>query len=163
MKTTFTYLLLTIATLTCYSQSDSKTTFRFPSYIGYVNDFEDIFTEAQIKELNDIIAKHEKETTNEIAVVTISSFSPYETLFDYTLDLANYWRIGKENKNNGVAVVFGKEIRQIRIMVGYGLEGKLRDEEAKRIIENTIIPEFRNGDYFSGIKMGLLGVIDEIK
>ncbi len=58
-----------------------------------------------------------KETTNEIAIVTISSFEPYETLFEYSLELGNYWGIGKKDKNNGIAIVFGQKIRQIRIQV----------------------------------------------
>lgn len=156
-------LLLGLFSMTCYSQSDKKTDFKFPDYIGYVNDFEGILTQEQIKDLNEIISKHEKESTNEIAIVTIFSFEPYKTLFDYSLALANYWGIGKKDKNNGIAIVFGKQIRQIRIQVGYGLENKLKDDEAKRIIDNTIFPEFKKGDYFAGIKKGLLEIIDQIK
>jgi uncharacterized protein len=156
-------LLFGLFSLTSYSQSDKKTDFKFPDYIGYVNDFEGILTQEQIKELNDLIKNHEKETTNEITIVTISTFEPYKTLFDYSLDLANYWEIGKKDKNNGIAIVFGKQIRQIRIQVGYGLENKLKDDEAKRIIDNTIIPEFKNGDYYIGIKKGLLQIIDQVK
>lgn len=155
--------IFALTTLTSYSQSDKKPDFKFPDYIGYVNDFEGLLTQEQIKDLNDIITKHEKETTNEIAIVTISSFEPYKTLFEYSLALSNYWGIGKKDKNNGIAIVFGKQIRQIRIQVGYGLENKLKDDEAKRIIDNTIIPEFIKGDYFAGIKKGLIEIIDEIK
>jgi uncharacterized protein len=113
--------------------------------------------------LSDIISKHEKETTNEIVIVSITSFAPYETLFDYSLDLANNWGIGKKDKDNGIAIVFGKQIRQIRIQVGYGLENKLKDEEAKKIIDNIIIPEFKKGDFYAGIRNGLIAIIDEIK
>lgn len=156
-------LLWGLISLTGYSQSDKNPDFKFPDYIGYVNDFEGIFTQDQIKELNDIIAQHEKETTNEIAIVTITSFEPYKTLFDYSLALANRWGVGKKDKNNGITIVFGKQIRQIRIQVGYGLENKLKDEEAKKIIDKTIIPEFKKGDYYAGIKNGLLEIIDQIK
>ncbi|MEI7501285.1 MAG: TPM domain-containing protein [Bacteroidota bacterium] len=155
--------IFVLTTLTSYSQSGKKTDFKFPAYIGYVNDFERILTQKQIKELNDIISKHEKETINEIVIVTISSIEPYKTLFDYSIALANYWGIGKKDKNNGVAIVFGKQIRQIRIQVGYGLENKLKDEEAKKIIDNAIIPEIKKGDYYTGIKNGLLEIIDQIK
>ena len=77
--------------------------------------------------------------------------------------MANYWGIGKENKNNGIAIVFGKQIKQIRIQVGYGLENKLKDEEVKKIIADIIIPEFINDDFFNGIKKGLIEIIAEIK
>lgn len=156
-------VLFGLISLTGYSQDDKKTDFKFPDYVGFVNDFEEIFTQDQIKELNDIISKHETETTNEIVIVTITSFEPYETLFDYSLDLANYWGIGKKDKDNGVAIVFGQKIRQIRIQVGYGLENKLKDEEAKKIIDDIIIPEFKKGDFYTGIKNGLIAIIKEIK
>lgn len=149
---------LIFISLSVFSQSN----FKFPDRIGYVNDFEGVFSNEQVLELNSIIGKHEKETTNQIAVVSIKSFEPFETLFDYSLKLANHWGVGQKGKNNGITVVFGKQIRQIRIQVGYGLENKLKDEEAKRIIDNVIIPEFKKGDYFAGIKNGLAEIIKEI-
>ena len=145
------------------TMTEKPTNFKFPDKNGFVNDFENIFTSDQILELNQIIKKHEKETSNEIAVVTIMTYAPYDNLFDYSLDLGNYWGIGKKNKNNGVLIVFGKQIREIRIQVGYGLEKKLKDDEAKKIIDDVIIPEFKKGDYFSGIKKGLYEIIKEIK
>ncbi len=158
--------LLILATLTLnflFCQGDTKTNFKFPEPIGCVNDYEKIFSNEQIDSLANIIKKHQDKTTNQIAIVTIDSFAPYKVLFDYSLDLFNTWGIGTKEKNNGVAIVFGKKIRQIRIMVGYGLEKKLKDEEAKRIIDITIIPEFKNGDFYTGIKNGLLEIIKEIE
>ena len=146
-----------------YSQTDKKTDFKFPKPIGFVNDYEKVFSKEQIDTLTSIIQKHQDETTNQIAIVTIDSFAPYKTLFDYSLDLFNTWGIGTKEKNNGVAIVFGKSIRQIRIQVGYGLEKKLKDEEAKIIIDNVIIPEFKKGDFYSGIKKGLIEIMKEIK
>ncbi len=101
-------------------------------------------------ELNEIIANHEKETTNQIAIATIESFNPYETLFQYSVDLGNYWGVDQKDT-------------QIQIQVGYGLEDKLEDDEAKRIIDNAIVPEFKNGDYFQEIKKDLHEIIKEIK
>jgi hypothetical protein len=70
---------------------------------------------------------------------------------------------GKKDKNNGIAIVFGLKIRQISIQVGKGLENKLKDDEAKNIIDNVIIPEFKKGDSFAGIKKGLIAIINKIK
>lgn len=162
-KILLTGFLLAFFLLTGYGQDNIKAEVKFPERLGYVNDFEGIFSQVQINELNDIIANHEKVTTNEIAVVTIGSFEPYPTLFDYSLALANYWGIGKKDKNNGIVIVMGKQIRQIRIQVGYGLENKLKDDEAKRIIDNTIVPQFKKGDYFTGIQKGLAEIINEVK
>ncbi|MDC9721814.1 MAG: TPM domain-containing protein [Urechidicola sp.] len=155
--------IIILFTQTVNSQNNNLKDFEFPTYVGYVNDLEGIFTNEQIIELNEIIAQVENETSNEIAIVSISSYAPFNSLFEYSLDLANYWGIGKENKNNGIAIVFGKEIKQIRIQVGYGLENKLSDDEAKKIIDNIIIPEFIKGDFFNGIKKGLIEIINEIE
>jgi uncharacterized protein len=158
-KTLVIGFFLILLSSTLFSQSD----FKFPDRLGYVNDFEKVFSSEQILELNKIIEKHEKETTNQIVIVSIDSFAPFETLFDYSLKLANHWGVGLKDKNNGIVIVFGKQIRQIRIQVGYGLEKKLKNEEAKKIIDNVMIPDFKNGDYFKGIKNGLTEIIKEIE
>lgn len=164
MKRLFFLLLLTSLTLNfIFCQGDKKTNFKFPEPLGFVNDYEKILSNVQIDTLTSLIKTHQEKTTNQIAIVTIDSFAPYKTLFDYSLDLFNTWGIGTKEKNNGVAIVFGKKIRQVRIMVGYGLEKKLKDEEAKRIIDITMIPEFKNGDFYTGIKNGLLEIIKEIE
>jgi uncharacterized protein len=155
-------LFFSIFHLSC-AQSDKKVDSKFPEPVGYVNDFEKLFTESQINELTEIIVNHANETTNQIALVTIDNYEPYETLFQYSYELAETWGVGQKDKNNGVVIVFGKKIREIRIMTGYGVEDLLKDEEAKFIIDSTIIPEFKKGDYFLGIKKGLLEIIEELE
>ena len=157
-KTITISFFLVLFTTTIFSQ----TNFKFPDSKGYVNDFEGVFLNEQILNLNQIIQKHDEETSNQIAIVSIKSFKPFNTLFDYSLKLAKSWGVGQKDKKNGVVIVFGKQIRQIRIQVGDGLEKKLKDEEVKRIIDYTIIPEFKKGDYFLGIKNGLIEIIKEI-
>ena len=158
-KTRWVGFFLILISQTIFAQSD----FKFPDKIGYVNDFEGIFTNEQISELNGIIANQEKETTNQIVIASIKSFAPFENMFDYSLKLSNYWGVGQKDKNNGIAIVFGKQIRQIRIQVGFGLEKKLKNEEVKAIIHNVMIPEFKKDDYFMGIKNGLTAIVKEIE
>ncbi|UTW66691.1 TPM domain-containing protein [bacterium SCSIO 12643] len=155
--------LFAIVTLNFHSQSNSQPYFKFPDAIGYVNDFEGILKQGQIDHLNRMIVKHEKLTTNEIAIVTIESYAPYKTLFDYSLDLGNYWGTGKAGKNNGILIVFGKQIREVRIQVGKGLEDKLTNEEAKYIIDQYMVPKFKKGKFYTGIKKGLVKIMKEIK
>jgi uncharacterized protein len=155
--------LFTIVALNFHSQSHPQEYFRLPENIGYVNDFEGVLTQNQIDDLSQIIRVHEKLTSNEIAVVTIASYKPYKSLFDYSLNLGNYWGVGKADKDNGILIVLGKQIREIRIQVGYGLEAKLKDEEAKFIIDTFMVPEFKKGDFYLGIKKGVLEIINEIK
>ncbi len=162
IKTIPVVLFFVLISLTVFSQNENKKDFIFPDYVGYVNDFEEIFSSEQISELKEIIIQHEKMTTNEIVVVTIKSCAPYETLNEYSIELANYWNASKKNKNNTVLIFLGKQIRQIRIEVGYELENKLNDEEAKIILDNIIIPEFKKGDFYEGIKKGILEIINKI-
>lgn len=163
MKSLLLTFLFGLFVLTAFAQNQTTTDFKFPERIGYVNDFEGIFTPAQVKSLEELVVKHEKETTNEIAIVTIMSYAPYPSLFDYSFALGNDWGVGKMDKKNGIVIVMGKQIRQIRIQVGYGLENKLKDEEAKRIIDTTIVPEFKKGNYYAGLEKGLTEIIKEIK
>jgi len=142
---------------------NSSEELNLPSSLGFVNDFEGTFTASQIKELSEIISQHEQATGNEIAIVTIDSFSPYHDLSDYSLALANYWGIGKKGQDNGVLLIFGKKIRAVRIQVGLGLEDKLTDDIGQMIIDEVIIPEFKKGDYYSGTKKGLMEIMAIIK
>ena len=153
------FLFILLSNMT-FSQKD----FRFPDPApqGFVNDFEGIFSKEEILELNKIIINQEKQSAFQIVIVSIKSFAPFETLSDYSLKIANYWGVGQKGKNNGIAIVFGKQIRQIRIQIGKGLENKLSDEKGEKIIDNIIIPEFKKGDFYSGIKKGLIEIIKEI-
>ncbi len=133
-----------------------------PDPIGTVNDYEELFSSVQKKELEEMIKDHEQKTTDQIAIVTIKSITPYSNLFLYSLDLTNDWKIGTAEKKNGVAIVFCTSLRQIRIQNGYGIEKMLTDAETQKIIDEQFLPEFRKGNYFEGTKKGLGKIIEEL-
>ncbi len=135
----------------------------FPVPTGFINDFEGILTPKQEQKLNKIITKQEKETSDEIAIVTIDSITPYPDLYHYSLDMANTWGIGKKGKDNGVLLIFSRKLRNIQIQTGKGLEKALTDEEAKRIIDQVIIPEFKKDNYYLGVKKGLMAILKELQ
>lgn len=134
---------------------------KFPKSVGYVNDFENIFTPKQRMKLDTIIKAYEIETSNEIAVVTIDSIAPYENIKDFATDLANAWGIGKAGKDNGLLILLSKSRREIQISTGFGTEKVLSDEICKNIIDQTIIPEFKHGNYYEGIEKGLLVLMEK--
>src|SRR5687767_10665433 len=107
-----------------------------PKPIDYVSDFEGILNKDEEMELTSIIKQHEKLTTDQIAVVTINSYKPYSRIDSFTTDLGNYWGVGQKDKDNGVMIVFGKTIREIRIGTGFGLEKFITDEEEQNIIDS---------------------------
>lgn len=137
----------------------SDTVLKFPKPSGYVNDFENIFTSEQRIKLDKRIGAYELETTNEISIVTIYSIEPYENIGEFATDLSNQWGIGKAEKDNGILILFSKSLREIRISTGLGTEKILTDEICKNVIDKTIIPEFKNGDFYTGIEKGLAELI----
>ena len=126
-----------------------------------VNDYDSIFSPTQRKELSGIIYNYNMETTRQIVVVTIDSISPYSNIQKYATDLSNYWGVGNAEKNNGLTIVVCNPCRQIGIATGLGTELILTDEICKKVIEKTIIPEFKNGNFYVGIKKGVIELIEK--
>jgi len=152
MKTTFILLLMILLLPTCFAQKPA-----------WANDFEEVFTKQQLTSLNHLLSKHEKKTSNEVVIVSIINYESFESLFDFSMDLAKKWGIGKSYSNNGVLFTFGKEIREARILVGFGLEDKLTDVECEIILNKVIIPKFKKGKYYQGTKKGMKKLLKEIK
>jgi len=135
----------------------------FPKPIGFVNDFEDVLTVEQEKKLTELITRYEQKTTNEIVIVTINSIEPYFDFNQYAVDLFNYWGVGKKDKNNGLVFLFSKSLKKIRISTGIGTEKILTDNFCKSIIDQLIIPQFKEDKYYDGILFGLAELIAQWK
>ncbi len=180
MKYILAYLLIASSlALTCCGQGDKKTS-KDPvakdpvtirpvpvKPIGWVSDFDMLFTTEQVQTLDSIIGAHEKETTNQIAIV---SYQPDSLQIEqagsfekFALKLFNQWGVGTKEKNNGVGILISTNLRKVRIETGPGLVSKLTDEEAQKIIDSIMTPEFKRGDYYTGTLKGLEAIIAEIK
>jgi uncharacterized protein len=134
----------------------------FPPLTGRVVDQARVLPPAVERELTDRLAAHEAATSNQVVVFTAPTLGGFE-IADYGYRLGRHWGIGQEGRDNGALLIVATEDRQVRIEVGYGLEGDLPDATAKRIIENEILPAFRDGDYPGGIGAGvgaMLAAID---
>ena len=140
----------------------SKTTKNtLPESIGIINDYGEVFTEPQRAELSKILYNYDIETTRQIVVVTIDSIKPYENIQRYATDIGQTWGVGTAEKNNGLTIVLCKPCRQIGIATGYGTELVLTDEICKNVIDSIIIPQFKNDEYYLGIKKGVLALIEK--
>ncbi len=127
---------------------------------GLVNDFEHIFTTEQITVLDSILVKCEQQAHIQVAIVTLDSASVGNNNFhEFVTKLGNKWGVGDLKKQNGIIIGFSKEKRKIRISTGAGARVRLSDEEVKTIIDEIIIPEFKNQSYYLGIKKGLEAII----
>lgn len=134
----------------------------FPKLIGRVVDNANILSEKQEEELNLILQSEEQRTSNQIVVVTLDSLKGYD-IADYSYQLGRYWAIGQKDKNNGILLIISMTEKKIRIEVGYGLEGVLTDNKAHEIIEYILKPNFRQNNFFNGIKKAINAIIEVIK
>jgi uncharacterized protein len=133
---------------------------KLPRPTGWVNDFENIFTEDQKRTLDSLISEYEKRTTTEIAIITIPTSATDKERFDeLTLFIANEWGVGKKEKDNGILIGISKGHRTIRINNGFGIEKLITDNQTKQIIDLIIIPSFKADDFYMGVFNG----IQEIK
>lgn len=116
----------------------------------------------EIEALDRKLANFERETTNQIAVLLIPSLEG-DSLEDYSIRLAEKWKIGQKGRDNGAILFIVKNDHKIRIEVGYGLEGALPDALAGTIIRNEIAPRFKTGQFYQGIEAGVDAIMSATK
>jgi uncharacterized protein len=126
----------------------------FPRSDGYVNDFAGVLDESAETYLEGYLSTLERDTSAEVAVVTVGSLDGL-SVEEYASRLFAAWGIGQRDRDNGVLLLVAPEDRVVRIEVGYGLEGTLPDGLAGEIIRRDILPEFRAGNIPRGIGRGL--------
>lgn len=134
-----------------------------PALTGRVIDRAEILSPATEEALSARLAEHEKATTNQIVIVTLPDLMN-RSIEDWGLMLGRGWGIGHADKNNGVILLVAPRERELRIEVGYGLEGDLTDAAASRIIRDEIVPYFKAGDMETGILAGvdaIIGTLDK--
>jgi uncharacterized protein len=133
-----------------------------PPLAGRVTDQTATLTGEQKSALEQTLRSFEARKGSQIAVLIVPSTAP-ESIEQYALRVAEKWKPGRKNVDDGALLVVAKDDRTLRIEVGYGLEGALTDAACKRIISEIIVPRFRLGDFYGGITAGvdrILGVID---
>lgn len=126
----------------------------FPEYEGFINDYANLLSMQAKTQLEAQLTQLEKDTTAEVAVVTVKSLEG-DYIEDYAVKLFEKWGIGKKDKNNGVLFLVALDDRKMRIEVGYGLEPIITDGRAGRIRDNDVIPQFKQNDYEGGIIAGV--------
>ena len=128
---------------------------------GRVNDYAGILSSETVSDLNSMLKSFEDSTSNQVVVLTISSLNG-ENLEEYSIKVAQTWKLGQKGKDNGVLLLVAKDDRKIRIEVGYGLEGTLTDALCSSIIQREILPKFRNKDYDNGVTAGVVSILGAI-
>ena len=133
-----------------------------PPLTARVTDQTATFSAEQQAALEHTLQAFEARKGSQLAILIVASTAP-ETIEQYALRVAEQWKLGRKKVDDGAIMVIAKDDRALRIEVGYGLEGALNDATSKRIISETIVPRFKQGDFYGGVTAGveqIIAVID---
>jgi uncharacterized protein len=125
-----------------------------PPLVGRVVDQTGTLTSGDIASLNQTIRSFETRKGSQVAVLIVPT-TDGEAIEQFSLRVAEAWKIGRKKIDDGAVLVIAKNDRHLRIEVGYGLEGALTDVTTKRIIDEEITPKFKSGDFAGGVSAGL--------
>ncbi len=135
--------------------------FDIPPNDGFVTDTVAVFSDAEEAELEQKLRVYTQATTNEIAVLIVETLGG-EPIADVAVQVGRAWGIGSKEKSNGILLLVAYADRQIFVATGYGLEGAIPDIVAKGIVEEDILPNFRDGKYPEGITQGVEAIMKHI-
>lgn len=124
-----------------------------PKFQTSVYDYINLLTASQKTSLENKLVRYSDSTSTQI-VVTIISSTEGENINYLAANWGEKWGIGQAKEDNGVLLVLAKDDRKIAISTGKGVEHLLTDFLSKRIIDRVITPEFKKGDYYSGLDVG---------
>jgi uncharacterized protein len=129
-----------------------------PPLAAHVTDLTQSLSAAEKQALDARLTDWEARTTNQLAVLIVPTTQP-EPIEAYSIRVAEKWQIGRKGKDNGVLFLVAKNDKKMRLEVGYGLEGTLTDVTSRRIIAESVAPQFRDGKFAAGIEAGVDRII----
>ncbi|MGY8709687.1 YgcG family protein [Bradyrhizobium sp. 18BD] len=133
-----------------------------PQLTGRVVDQTGTLSSSDIATLTQKLRDLETRKGSQVTVLIVPTTQP-ETIEQFSIRVADAWKIGRKKVDDGAILIVAKNDRHLRIEVGYGLEGALTDVTSRRIIDEIITPKFRTGDFDGGISDGvdrMIRVID---
>jgi len=150
--------------LACFAAASSWCAETMPlAPAQYFNDYAAVVSPSVAAGLNRQLEDFERRTSDQIVVAVFQKMQSDSSLEDYTHRVMESWKVGQRVKNNGVGLFVFVADRRTRIEVNYGLEGALPDATCKRIIENEILPRFRNNDYEGGLTAGITAIEQAVR
>jgi uncharacterized protein len=132
-----------------------------PPLTSPVTDLTGTLSTEQQRALEARLLAFEREKGAQIAVLIVPTAKP-ESIEQYSLRIAEAWKLGRKGVDDGALLLVAKEDRELRIEVGYGLEGIMPDAIANRIVDDIIVPHLRSGNFYRGIDAGISQMIDVI-
>lgn len=158
----FRRLLVLAAALAALVASPLAAQPQFPQLSGRVVDQADLLSPAQEAELTARLESLEAQSRRQLVIATVPDLQGYD-ISDYGYQLGREWEIGDAARNDGALLIVAPNERKVRIEVGYGLEGYLTDALSSLIIQNQILPRFRDGDFPGGIYAGTDAIIQQLQ
>jgi uncharacterized protein len=154
MKKVFSFFMLLLCCLPFSAYS-----LDVPKIQSYVNDYAGMISPSVRSKMEGELRAFEQSDSTQIVILTVPSLEG-ENIEEFSIKVAEAWKIGQQQKDNGILLIVSKQERKIRIEVGRGLEGKLTDLMAGRIIDQVIKPRFKQGDFDGGFITGTSALVD---
>jgi uncharacterized protein len=156
----FRYLLaVTLALFLMVASAQNFTP--VPPLQSRVTDMVGMLTENQRDNLENVLKDYEERTGSQIAVLLVSKTEP-EAIEQYSIRVADKWKLGRKGVDDGVILVVAKDnppaLRRLRIEAGRGVQGSLTDAQSKRILQDVIAPHFRQNDFYGGLVAGVSAI-----
>lgn len=121
-----------------------------PALAARVTDLTNTLNSEQRAALESHLAQFEQQEGSQIAILLVPTTQP-EAIEQYSIRVVDEWKLGRKGVDDGILILVAKNDREMRIEVGYGLEGVIPDAIANRIIDETMVPYFRQGDFYGGL------------
>ncbi len=148
------HFVLAIALFLCSAISVAADDRWTPQHQGHITDIADALSKTDRERLASMLGRYERETTHQIAVLLVPTLSG-ESIDSFSLRVANSWGLGQKGVDNGVLVTLAMKERDIRIELGLGMAKVISNATARSIIQESMVPAFRKGDYAGGLQAGL--------
>src|SRR5579859_137024 len=133
----------------------------FPAMKGVVSDYAGKLDEAQIKELSGLLKDYERQTSIEFVVVVVNNLDGHSAR-NYATGIGDSWKIGKAGRDNGIVLLWAPNERAYALRVAEGLSADLPDSAATQITRQNLLPNFKRGDFYAGLKETVLATMQHL-
>jgi uncharacterized protein len=154
-------LLVMFGLLWCLSAAADEVIPPVPTL--YFNDYANVVSATNAALLNSTLENYERESSDQIVVAVFPKMQSDAPIKDYTLRVANSWKAGQKDKNNGVTLFVFVQDHKMYLQVGTGLEKVLTNAKAKQIIDTELSPHFKKEDFDGGLSAGVTAIIAATK
>jgi uncharacterized membrane protein YgcG len=159
MPKRFTMLLMLLLAFSVGVLAQPATS--FPAMKGVVSDYAGKLDEGQIKELSGLLKDYERQTSVEFVVVVVNNLDGLSAR-NYATGIGDFWKIGKAGRNNGIVLLWAPNERAYALRVAEGLSADLTDSDATQITRQDLLPSFKRGDFYAGLKATVLATMQHL-